>query len=46
MLPGGAELRLVQRGADFSITLHNNELMSSRLGRVGAARSRIWPSIG
>ena len=32
VLPGGAELRLVQRGAEYSITLRNNELMNSRLG--------------
>ncbi len=31
-LPGGAQLRLVRRGAEFSITLRNNELMNSRLG--------------
>jgi spermidine synthase len=30
-IPGGGELRLVQRGAEFSIMLGGNELMNSRL---------------
>lgn len=30
-VPGGGELRLIQRGDDFSIMLGQNELMSSRL---------------
>jgi len=30
-VPGGGELRLFQRGAEFSIMLGNNELMNSRL---------------
>ena len=30
-VPGGAELRLVQRGADFMIVLDRNELMNSRM---------------
>ena len=31
-VPGGAELFLYRRGADFAITLDRNELMSSRVG--------------
>jgi spermidine synthase len=31
-VPGGGELRLFQRGAEFSIMLGNNELMNSRVG--------------
>ncbi|WP_322516861.1 spermidine synthase [Rhodopseudomonas palustris] len=31
-IPGGDELRLMQRGAEFSIRLGANELMNSRLG--------------
>ena len=31
-VPGGGELRLMRRGAEFSITLGQNELMNSRLG--------------
>jgi spermidine synthase len=31
-VPGGAELRLFQRGDDYAITLDDNELMSSRMG--------------
>jgi spermidine synthase len=30
-VPGGSELRLMQRGAEFSIKLDGNELMNSRL---------------
>ena len=30
-MPGGGELRLKQRGAEFSIMLGSNELMNSRL---------------
>ncbi|RZM05689.1 MAG: spermidine synthase, partial [Sphingomonas sp.] len=30
-VPGGGELRLLQRGAEFSIMLGANELMNSRL---------------
>jgi spermidine synthase len=30
-IPGGGELRLVQRGADFMIVLDRNELMSTRM---------------
>ena len=32
LVPGGAELRLFQRGDDYAITLDDNELMSSRMG--------------
>lgn len=32
VLPGGAELRLIGRGGEFSISLRNNELMNSRHG--------------
>lgn len=31
-VPGGGELRLIQRGDEYSITLGGNELMNSRLG--------------
>src|SRR5471032_2220606 len=30
-IPGGGELRLMRRGAEFSIKLGHNELMNSRL---------------
>ena len=30
-VPGGGELRLLRRGAEFSIRLGHNELMSRRL---------------
>jgi len=30
-VPGGGELRLKQRGSEFSIMLGTNELMNSRL---------------
>lgn len=30
-VPGGGTLSLFQRGGDYSITLHNNELMNSRV---------------
>jgi spermidine synthase len=32
IIPGGGELRLMRRGAEFSIRLGANELMNSRLG--------------
>ncbi|HEY0330569.1 MAG TPA: spermidine synthase [Rhodopseudomonas sp.] len=32
LIPGGGELRLLRRGAEFSIRLDGNELMNSRLG--------------
>jgi spermidine synthase len=36
-VPGGGELRLLRRGAEFSIRLGQNELMNSRLGGSEAA---------
>jgi len=36
-VPGGGELRLMRRGAEFSIRLGHNELMNSRLGGSEAA---------
>jgi spermidine synthase len=36
-VPGGGELRLMRRGAEFSIVLGQNELMNSRLGGSEAA---------
>jgi spermidine synthase len=36
-VPGGGELRLMQRGAEFSIRLGHNELMNSRVGGSEAA---------
>ena len=36
-VPGGGELRLMRRGAEFSIRLNHNELMNSRLGGSEAA---------
>jgi spermidine synthase len=36
-VPGGGELRLMRRGAEFSIRLGQNELMNSRLGGSEAA---------
>jgi spermidine synthase len=38
---GGGELRLMRRGAEFSITLGQNELMNSRLGGSEAALASI-----
>jgi spermidine synthase len=53
-VPGGGELRLLRRGAEFSIKLDNNELMNSRLSATEQAlatmgcatiRSRPRPKI-
>jgi spermidine synthase len=53
-VPGGGELRLLRRGAEFSIRLGTNELMNSRLSATeqalatmgcAAARSRPHPKI-
>lgn len=53
-VPGGAELRLMRRGADFMIQLDRNELMNSRMSgseealatmtaeRLGARGSQHW----
>ena len=40
-LPGGGELRLKQRGAEFSIMLGTNELMNSRLSGSEEALARL-----
>lgn len=40
-VPGGGELRLMRRGAEFSIMLGQNELMNSRLGGSEAALATI-----
>jgi spermidine synthase len=40
-VPGGGELRLMRRGAEFSIMLGQNELMNSRLGGSEAALASI-----
>lgn len=40
-VPGGGELRLLQRGAEFSIKLDNNELMNSRLSATEQALATI-----
>jgi spermidine synthase len=40
-VPGGGELRLMRRGAEFSIQLDQNELMNSRLGGSEAALGRL-----
>ena len=40
-LPGGGELRLLQRGAEFSIRLGTNELMNSRLFSSEEALARL-----
>ena len=40
-VPGGAELRLMRRGAEFSIRLGRNELMNSRVGGSEAALATI-----
>jgi spermidine synthase len=36
-VPGGGELRLLRRGKEFSIKLHKNELMNSRLSATEQA---------
>ena len=42
LIPGGTgELRLVQRGRDFTIMLGGNELMSSRLGKSEEALATL-----
>jgi hypothetical protein len=38
---GGGELRLMRRGAEFSIKLGHNELMNSRLGGSEKALAEI-----
>uniref|UniRef100_UPI00223004D9 hypothetical protein n=1 Tax=Klebsiella pneumoniae TaxID=573 RepID=UPI00223004D9 len=40
-IPGGGELRLFKRGAEFSIMLGNNELMNSRLSGSEEALARL-----
>ena len=40
-VPGGGELRLMRRGAEFSIKLDNNELMNSRLSATEQALATI-----
>jgi spermidine synthase len=40
-MPGGGELRLKQRGAEFSIMLGSNELMNSRLSGSEEALARL-----
>ena len=40
-VPGGGELRLKQRGAEFSIMLGQNELMNSRLSGSEEALATI-----
>jgi spermidine synthase len=40
-IPGGGEMRLMQRGAEFSIRLDGNELMSSRLSATEQALATI-----
>jgi spermidine synthase len=40
-IPGGEELRLMRRGAEFSIMLGSNELMNSRLGGSEAALAKL-----
>ena len=40
-VPGGGELRLMQRGAEFSIKLGNDELMNSRLSATEQALATI-----
>lgn len=45
-LPGGGELRLMRRGAEFSIRLGQNELMNSRLsGSEQALATLAWDKI-
>lgn len=50
LVPGGGELRLFRRGADFSIMLGANELMSSRLSGseealASLAHERLGPRV-
>jgi spermidine synthase len=40
-VPGGSELRLLRRGAEFSIKLDKNELMNSRLSATEQALATI-----
>src|SRR5664280_2980153 len=40
-VPGGGELRLLQRGAEFSIKLGTQELMNSRLSATEQALATI-----
>lgn len=40
-VPGGGEMRLMQRGPEFSIRLDDNELMSSRLSATEQALATI-----
>ena len=40
-VPGGGQLRLLQRGTEFSIKLDNNELMNSRLSATEQALATI-----
>ena len=40
-VPGGGELRLLQRGAEFSIRLDQNELMNSRVSGSEAALATL-----
>jgi spermidine synthase len=40
-VPGGGEIRLMQRGTEFSIRLDGNELMSSRLSATEQALATI-----
>src|ERR1035441_10309416 len=40
-VPGGGELRLMQRGAEFSIKLGSDELMNSRLSATEQALATI-----
>jgi spermidine synthase len=40
-VPGGGELRLMRRGAEFSIRLGRNELMNSRVGGSEAALATL-----
>jgi spermidine synthase len=40
-VPGGGKLRLMRRGAEFSIKLGNNELMNSRLSATEQALATI-----
>ena len=40
-VPGGGELRLMRRGAEFSIRLDGNELMNSRLSGSEQALARL-----
>jgi len=40
-VPGGGELRLMRRGAEFSIRLDHNELMNSRRGGSEAALATL-----